>query len=329
MSELRTLFLYGELGNLKICILPEEPFLTIPMVSAHKEGEELVFGNKALEKDESWQLVWLRDWKDTRDHSAFLLYLFQQPVVHKALGKCNRLVTTVPSILPHIPTLPSDSRKYQVTEKHLSVVGRQELGIRYAFNILGDTSNAWLGKHTDGFFSRSRSVKVGFDTIVNLFIKLLCEKGYAFTAPKDWLLCERLVMDYCYVALDFEKELIRIENLDDPLHEVVMEDGTVLQLGKECIMAPEVLFNPGIVGIDEYSIMALFHLEVYLLPHFPSVILCGGCAPTLKGLGARIQRELETIDEKYVDNPINIIKTNIREDALRYIPLVESNVIAP
>eukprot|EP00510_Aplanochytrium_minuta_P001073 CAMPEP_0184020986 /NCGR_PEP_ID=MMETSP0954-20121128/9661_1 /TAXON_ID=627963 /ORGANISM="Aplanochytrium sp, Strain PBS07" /LENGTH=182 /DNA_ID=CAMNT_0026302923 /DNA_START=381 /DNA_END=929 /DNA_ORIENTATION=- len=162
-------------------------------------------------------------------------------------------------------------------------------------------------------------VKVGFDTVVNLFIKLLCEKGYNFTTAQDRLFCQKLVMDYCYVALDFEKELERIDNLDGPLHEITLEDGTVLELGKECIIAPEVLFNPGLVGMDEKSIMSLFQqYEFMAQPAFPPLILVGGCAPALNGLGERIQLELQRMKKNSVD-PINILKSNIHEDVTRWL----------
>jgi len=71
-------------------------------------------------------------------------------------------------------------------------------------------------------------IKVGFDSIVNLFMKLLSEKGYNFTDTRDRLFCRKLVMGICYVSLDVEKELERIENFDVPVHKIVTNEARVL-----------------------------------------------------------------------------------------------------
>jgi len=325
MSELRTLFLYGELGNLKICILPEEPFLTIPMVSAHKEGEELVFGNKALEKDESWQLVWLRNaYTQSKLFEPFLLFVFSRTKMEEAIGKCSIIFGTFKYVFSAWK-VPRSMKGLLISVDRLSVAARNEFDIRYSLNIYADSSGMRCSNRDDGYPYHCSGCKVGFDTIVNLFMKLLCEKGYNFTGQRDRLFCQKLVMDYCYVALDFEKELAEIEDMEAPLHEITMEDGTILELGKECIIAPEVLFNPGLVGMDNRSCMSLFQKIGYVsLPHSPPLILTGGCASALNGLGERIQRELEAMDEKYIDEPVQFIKANVREDALRYVELFET-----
>jgi len=170
-----------------------------------------------------------------------------------------------------------------------------------------------------GYFSANSFIKIGIDSIVNLFIKLLCEKGYDFTSSENRLLCQSLVMEYCYVATDFEKELERIQNLDEPLHEVEMEDGTVLELGKECIIAPEVLFNPGLVGMDEANVMSLFEREDFrsCSRNIP-LILTGRFCPHLKGFRERIQHELESANVRFAEKPINFVDSNIGEDILRF-----------
>mmetsp|Transcript_14651 Transcript_14651/g.17113 ORF Transcript_14651/g.17113 Transcript_14651/m.17113 type:complete len:155 (+) Transcript_14651:720-1184(+) len=147
---------------------------------------------------------------------------------------------------------------------------------------------------------------------------MLCKKGYKFTTLKDRLFCHKLVMDYCYVALDFEKELERIESLGVPLHEIVMEDGCVLELDKECIMATEILFNPRLVGLDEDDIISLFLAQGIMdVSGEAPFMLTGRCASGLKGLVERIHRELEPFNRGFIEYPRKIIQVNIREDAVR------------
>jgi len=206
---------------------------------------------------------------------------------------------------------------YAVSEDRLTIE-RHKPDLAFSLNISGDFSSSRAYNSLRIHYESRSYMEVGFDTIVNLFIKLLCEKGYDFTAQRYRIFCQKLVLDYCYVALDFEKELERIENLDGPLHEITLEDGTVLELGKECIIATEVLFNPGLVGLDQDNIISLIQYACpHLLDSFP-LFLSGGFAPALKGLGERIQLELEGINTDFIEKPIKIIKSNLREDAMHY-----------
>mmetsp|Transcript_14889 Transcript_14889/g.18042 ORF Transcript_14889/g.18042 Transcript_14889/m.18042 type:complete len:347 (+) Transcript_14889:75-1115(+) len=335
MSRNNTLLLYGELGFLKVCVAPSEPFLSIPMVTASKPEEITVFGTDALEKDESWELIWLQDERtEAETCEAFYGFVLRQPEVLEAAETCKYLLVAIqyafisddstqggffdyysPLIQHYSPSLEHCT----ASEERLSVIGRQALGTRFALNISGDITSLRKCTLAEGYVPCTGFVKIGFDAIVNQFIKLLCEKGYDLTGLKGRLFCQELVLDYCYVALDLEKELERIENLDGPLHKVRMEDGSVLELGKECVLATEVLFNPRFIGMDEQSIMSVFDRNDFTgLPKTPPLILTGSCAPKLKGLDERIQQELETMDEKYVDDTITCYRTNIREDAVRY-----------
>mmetsp|Transcript_14841 Transcript_14841/g.17350 ORF Transcript_14841/g.17350 Transcript_14841/m.17350 type:complete len:342 (-) Transcript_14841:109-1134(-) len=335
MSRNNTLLLYGELGFLKVCVAPSEPFLSIPMVTASKPEEITVFGTDALEKDESWELIWLQDERtEAETCEAFYGFVLRQPEVLEAAETCKYLLVAIqyafisddstqggffdyysPLIQHYSPSLEHCT----ASEERLSVIGRQALGTRFALNISGDITSLRKCTLAEGYVPCTGFVKIGFDAIVNQFIKLLCEKGYDLTGLKGRLFCQELVLDYCYVALDLEKELERIENLEGPLHEVAMEDGTVLELGKECIIAPEVLFNPGLVGMDEDNIMSLFERSSFITtPNFPPLVFVGGCAAELKGLGERIQHELKNMNAKYLDHPVNMIKTSMREDVLRF-----------
>lgn len=333
MSEDKVLLLYSELSVLKVCIPPEEPFFSIPMVVARKEGKAMVFGFKALAKDESWQLTWLQGGKAQRGLiSPLFRFVYRHPIVQKHIPQCRYLLVAFPFVLSQRGEHNGESFEYDTVpaygfpfrlipsshpEDDLCLFARAGWGTCYSLNISGDFTS--LRSMNSYPLPTSTFIKVGFDTIVNLFIKLLCEKGYDFTAPRDRLFCQDLVMDYCYLALDFEKELERIENLDKPLYEITLEDGTVLELGKECIMAPEVLFNPALVGIDGEGIKIFLENELLLrLDHVPTVRFAGGCAPRLKGLEKRILHELGTMDKNLFQNRVKIVRTNRMEDVTRW-----------
>jgi len=329
MAEKQVLFLYERLGVLQVSIPPAEPFFSIPMLTAKKEGENLAFGQDALEKDESWELTWVKPGIYQQElYEEFIRFVFQEPEIVEAAKKCDQAILPVqrvpspkyngrsiyewgvvsPRLFRHL--LPLPPLPYSCFFENRVLAGsRHELGLRYSLNISGNFTVIHHHPYQSMTETSSDIIKVGFDTVVNFFIKLLCEKGYNFTAPKDRLFCQRLVVDYGFVALDFEKELERIENLDGPLHEIEMEDGSILELAEECILATEVLFNPGLVGMDEENIVSLYlQSEFTSLSQTPSLILIGGYAPELKGLGERIQHELKAVSTKYVEHPVNVVK---------------------
>jgi len=334
MSEPSCLLIYLSQGVLKACLLPGEVFFTVPMVVATKKGMPMLFGNDALDAEKSWEVTWLLGGRAQQGlFGAFFKFVFLQPAVLNRVKECtNLLVAFEPVLIPssnekeeHLSmisfrsALPDAAMNvYSRSTGYLSLFGRRDIGIRYGLTIQGDYTRIRGCRNMNSISFNNVYVKVGFETIVNLFIKLLCEKGYDFTATKDRLFCNNLVLDYCYVALDFEKELERIENLDGPIHEIVMEDGTVLELGKECIIAPEVLFNPGLVGMDEDNIISLFHKVFFTgLLNFPPLLLSGRCAVSLDGLSERIQQEIMNYNSTDIQQ-LNIIKSNAQEDAIRW-----------
>mmetsp|Transcript_14788 Transcript_14788/g.16728 ORF Transcript_14788/g.16728 Transcript_14788/m.16728 type:complete len:363 (+) Transcript_14788:62-1150(+) len=356
MSENDKLVVYSETGVLKICSAAPEPIYTIPLVAASKHGEDLVFGECALKKDESWKLTWLTGGTDNDLLEDLFRFVCLQPEVKKALEICNVIIAVLdfhwvdyfPSPYYKISLKSRDKGKYfalglpftSVLPASMKMVAMgedslyQKEGRSYSFNISGNFTMLGIYDEMRKSFARVKYVKVGFDTIVDHFIKLLCEKGYNITDTRDRLFCHKLVMDYCYVALDFDKELERIEKLDGPLHEITLEDGSILELGKECIMATEVLFNPGLVGMDEESAMSLILnqefmplLEAQLPPEifeaikdkYPTVVLTGACATKLKGLEERIQREIGKVNQMYLRNPYPVIKSYVRDDAISWL----------
>mmetsp|Transcript_10419 Transcript_10419/g.13679 ORF Transcript_10419/g.13679 Transcript_10419/m.13679 type:complete len:357 (-) Transcript_10419:144-1214(-) len=337
----KVLLLHGCYGYLEVSIAPSAPFLTMPMVVAQKkDARNNYYGWEALMKDETWTHTWLQS-EPSHHHllREFFSEVFQCHDVLNAGFKCQEIVIVLPQYLGplgHIsyyykyieritPLAFPIQNVYHASEVFLSSVTREYLGSRYSMNICGDFTAINCCEDEIAFHTFNMFTKVGFYAIVNLFIKLLSEKGYNLTELKDRIFCHKLIMDYCYVALDFEKELERIENLDGPLHEVEMKDGTVLELGKECIVATEVLFNPRLAGMDVDGIMSLFRKKLPDLRPFPpallketgfTLILAGSFTPVVKGLRERIQLELEKRNDSFVSDPGNFFLSNIGEDAL-------------
>eukprot|EP00510_Aplanochytrium_minuta_P000443 CAMPEP_0184008414 /NCGR_PEP_ID=MMETSP0954-20121128/1959_1 /TAXON_ID=627963 /ORGANISM="Aplanochytrium sp, Strain PBS07" /LENGTH=215 /DNA_ID=CAMNT_0026287519 /DNA_START=386 /DNA_END=1029 /DNA_ORIENTATION=+ len=215
MSKNNVLFLYPELGILKVCIVPAEPFYTIPLIAATKDGEEIAFGEDALEKDESWELNWLQGGKAQKDlFIALFRFVFLQPQVLKAEAKCNKILVAIQCALrtfrsgtgdyldsnaDHVFSFKTLLPTNSCSESFLASSAVEGNHSRFSLNILEDHTSMRYFRPWGTMRWSTRYVIVGVGAVVNLFIKLLCEKGYSFTDTRDRLLCYKLVMDYCYV----------------------------------------------------------------------------------------------------------------------------------
>jgi len=138
----------------------------------------------------------------------------------------------------------------------------------------------------------------GFVDLVNYFIKLLCIKGYDLTSAEGQAFCRDLVLKYCYVASDLESEMMRLEEKGGVLHEVKSPVGSIIELGKECFLAPECLFDPGLVGLSNAGVAACLHdiSESFTGASEIPVLLCGYFVEGLPGFEARLRREITELD---------------------------------
>mmetsp|Transcript_14568 Transcript_14568/g.17005 ORF Transcript_14568/g.17005 Transcript_14568/m.17005 type:complete len:368 (-) Transcript_14568:2335-3438(-) len=143
----------------------------------------------------------------------------------------------------------------------------------------------------------------GFDDIVNYFIKLLCMKGYDLTDTEGQAFCRELVLKYCYVALDLESEMKWLKENGEVLHEIIAPTGMTIELGKECFLAPECLFDPGLVGLNNGGVAACFHEVSESLTEEGEipVLLCGYFMDGLAGFEERLQRDVAAISNKNIE----------------------------
>lgn len=145
---------------------------------------------------------------------------------------------------------------------------------------------------------------------------LLGTQGVVFNTSSEKLVLNTMKQSLCYVAQDFASETDLYKTSTSNLRTYTLPDGQELELGTERFQAPEILFDPGILGLNKPNCAELIQqsterVERSLQPLMKdNVLICGGTTK-FSGYGPRLEKELshlsrngETFNVKYVDNPL-------------------------
>lgn len=132
--------------------------------------------------------------------------------------------------------------------------------------------------------------------VTNRFQLLLRRSGYAFHTSAEREIVRTMKEQKCYVAKNPKQE----EALELQQHtsneEFKLPDGTSVQLGPERFRAPELLFNPSLVGLEYPGIPEVLHLSIQKSDMdlrselYKSIVLAGG-STKFKGFGERLLSE--------------------------------------
>ncbi|MFX1536804.1 MAG: rod shape-determining protein [Promethearchaeota archaeon] len=136
--------------------------------------------------------------------------------------------------------------------------------------------------------------------LTNYLNRLLRLRGYNFVTPMERETVRDIKEQLCYVALDPEKELMRLKKAGGISKQYMLPNGAPLTLDHERFEVPEVLFNPAIIGQDHPPLHELIFetiekcdpdLQVDL---FRNIVLVGG-STLFDGLKERLTQELNNL----------------------------------
>ncbi|XP_042815354.1 actin-85C-like isoform X3 [Panthera tigris] len=134
--------------------------------------------------------------------------------------------------------------------------------------------------------------------LTSYLLQLLTDGGHSVsTGDREYV--RSIKEQYCYVALDFDKEKAKT---DSPSYaqKVQLPDGQEVTLGQEKFFCPEVLFRADLMGRNDLGIhMKAFQSISSCSPAlwkilFSHIVLSGGTG-SCSGLRFRMQREISTL----------------------------------
>lgn len=150
----------------------------------------------------------------------------------------------------------------------------------------------------------SRIDLAGRDVTAHLQL-LLRRSGCAFHTSAETEIVRQIKEKYCYVAFNPAEEESSAKSCQYSL-----PDGSVLEIGNEAFRAPEILFQPDLIGseyrgVHDYLVQSVMRADIDIRRTLFSQIVLSGGSTLFKGFGDRLLNELRR-------HPISPKETKIR-----------------
>jgi len=105
----------------------------------------------------------------------------------------------------------------------------------------------------------TRRLDVAGRDVTRQLIKLLLRRGYAFNRTADFETVRQIKEKLCYVSYDLELDNKLAEDTTVLVENFTLPDGRVIKVGQELFEAPECLFQPHLLDVEQPGTWKLVH----------------------------------------------------------------------
>jgi len=140
---------------------------------------------------------------------------------------------------------------------------------------------------------------IGGSAITNYLMTLLNDWGHRFS-PNDRGTVSEIKHELTYIAIDYEQEVTNYILSTGHIKTFTLPDGHSIDIGTERFQSPEVLFEPGLLGVEKSGIAELLYksilnADVDSRKELSMNIILSGGTSLIPGIKERLQKELEVL----------------------------------